>query len=132
MKQALVQTGYDDAVVCDTGQKIIETSTGNLFWYKDNVWFTADLTESGVEGVMRNRILAVMKEQGLEYRVVKQDISALFDAQQIFVCNSLMLLVPVVGLFNPVNQQCKDYIVDQTKHIQHYVQNRINLNAIKV
>lgn len=132
VKQALVQTGYDDAVVCDTRQKIIETSTGNLFWYKDNVWFTADHTESGVEGVMRNQILAVMKEQGLEYRVVKQDISALFDAQQIFVCNSLMLLVPVVGLFNPVNQQCKDYIVDQTKHIQQYVQNRINLNAIKV
>jgi hypothetical protein len=35
-------------------------------------------------------------------------------------------------LFNPVNQQCKDYLVDQAKHIQHYVQNKINLNAKKV
>lgn len=132
VKHALAQTGYDDAVVCDTQNKIIETSIGNLFWYQDEVWFTADLSESGVEGVMRNHVLTVMQEQGLECRVVKQDISALFDAHQMFVCNSLMMLVPVVNLFNPVNQQCKDYLVDQAKHIQHYVQNKINLNAKKV
>jgi 4-amino-4-deoxychorismate lyase len=132
VKQALAQTGYDDAVVCDTQQKIIETSVGNLFWYKDNVWYTADLSESGVEGVMRNQILAVMQQQGLECRVVKQDVSALFGAQQLFICNSLMVLVPVLNLFNPVNQQNKDYLVDQAKQIQDSVRQTINLNAIKV
>ena len=132
VKQALAQTGYDDAVVCDTQQNIIETSAGNLFWYKDDAWYTADLSESGVEGVMRNHVLSVMQEQGLECRVVKQDVSALFDAQQIFVCNSLMMLVPVVNLFNPVNQQCKNYVLDQTNHIQHHVHNRIHFNAIRV
>jgi 4-amino-4-deoxychorismate lyase len=128
VKHALAQTRYDDAIVCDTQHKIIETSIGNLFWYKDNVWFTADLSESGVEGVMRNQIVAIMQEKGLECRVVKQDVSDLFDAQELFVCNSLMVLVPVMSLFNPITQQNKDYHVQQTKQLQH----AINLKVIKV
>ncbi len=132
VKQALAQTSYDDAIVCDTQQKIIETSVGNLFWYKDNVWYTADLSGSGVEGVMRNHVLAVMQEKGLECRVVKQDVSVLFSAQELFVCNSLMVLVPIVSVLNPINQQRKDYLFDQTKQLQHHVQHIINLEAMKI
>jgi 4-amino-4-deoxychorismate lyase len=130
VKHALVQTGYDDAVVCDTQQKIIETSIGNLFWFKDSTWYTSDLSESGVEGVMRNLILDVMLEKGLECQVVKQDVSVLFKAQELFVCNSLMMLVPVVSLFNPVNQQSREYFLDQSKHIQRYIQHSINFRTI--
>ena len=132
VKQALAQTQFVDAVVCDTQQRIIETSVGNLFWYNDNVWYTADLSESGVEGVMRNLILTVMQEKGLKCQVVKQSVNVLFGAQELFICNSLMVLVPVVGLFNPVNQQSKNYIVEQTTHIQHFVQQAINLKAIHI
>jgi len=132
VKHALAQTKYDDAVVCDTQQQIIETSVANLFWYKDNVWFTADLSGSGVEGVMRNQILAVMQQNGMQCQVVKQDVSILFSAQELFVCNSLMLVVPVLSLFNPNNQQSKGYVVEQTKQLRHYVQQIIHLKAIKV
>jgi 4-amino-4-deoxychorismate lyase len=130
VKKVLAQTGYDDAVVCDTQQKVIETSVGNLFWFKDNTWYTSDLSGSGVEGVMRNHVLDVMLEKKLECRVVKQEVSALFSAQQLFVCNSLMMLVPVVSLFNPANQQIREYFVDQTEHIQRFVQYSINLRTI--
>jgi 4-amino-4-deoxychorismate lyase len=132
VKQALAQTSYDDVVVCDYQQKIIETSVGNLFWYKDNVWHTSDLSESGVEGVMRNQVMAVMQKNGLECQVVKQDVSVLFSAQELFVCNSLMLLVPVVSLFNSINQQSTFYISEQTKQLQHDVQQAINIKAINV
>jgi 4-amino-4-deoxychorismate lyase len=132
VKHALIKTSYDDAIVCDTEQNVIETSVGNLFWYKDNVWYTADHTESGVEGVMRNQVLAVMQEKGLLCQVVRQDISVLFCAQELFVCNSLMMLVPVLSLFNPVTQQNKHYVIEQTKLMQHYIQHAINLKALKV
>jgi 4-amino-4-deoxychorismate lyase len=132
VKHALAQTKYDDAVVCDTQQQIVETSVANLFWYKDNVWFTADLSGSGVEGVMRNQLLTIMQQNGMQCQVVKQDVSILFSAQELFVCNSLMLVVPVLSLFNPNNQQSKDYVVEQTKQLQRYVQQLIHLKAIKV
>ena len=132
VKQALATTGYDDAVVCDTQQNIIETSVGNLFWYQDNVWYTPDLEGSGVEGVMRNQVLAVMLENGLECQVVKQNVSHLLNAQELFICNSLMLLTPVVSLFNPSLLQTKNYPISQTKQLQHYVRQAIDLQAIKV
>ncbi len=132
VKQALSQTSYDDAIVCDTNQNVIETSAGNLFWYKDNTWYSADLSDSGVEGVMRNRVLTTMQEKGYECQIVKQGISVLFTAQELFVCNSLMLMVPVVSLFNPMTQQHKNFMVEQTKKLQHVVQHAINLEAIKV
>jgi len=132
VKQELAQTSYDDAVVCDTQQKVIETSVGNLFWYKDYVWYTADLSESGVEGVMRNQVLSVMKQKGLECRVIKEDVSALFTANELFICNSLMMLVPIVSLFNPITHQSKEYPFDQTKILQFHIQDVINLEAIIV
>lgn len=132
VKHALAQTHYDDAVVCDTEQQIIETSVGNLFWYKDKVWFTADLSESGVEGVMRNQILAIMQENHIPCRVVKQDVNVLYSAQELFVCNSLMVLVPVRSLFHTSTQKSKHYLVDQTQQLQHYLQPAISLKAVKV
>jgi 4-amino-4-deoxychorismate lyase len=132
VKHSLAQTRYDDVIVCDTHNQIIETSVGNLFWYKNDSWYTPSLMESGVDGVMRNQILLVMEENGLSCEVVKQDVSDLLTAQELFVCNSLMVMVPVVNLFNPINQQNTDYVVDQSKRLQHYVQQKINLKAINV
>lgn len=132
VKHALAQTGYDDVIVCDIHDKIIESSIGNLFWYRNDMWYTPDLVESGVEGVMRNHILSVMAENGLNYEVVKHEVSVLFDAQELFVCNSLMILVPVMNLFNPISQQNKNYLVEQTNQLQRFVQQKIHLKAINV
>lgn len=132
VKQKLSETHFEDAVVCDLQQQIIETSVGNLFWYQENVWFTADLSGSGVEGVMRNQILKVMQENAVESRVVRADINVLHSAQEIFVCNSLMVLVPVTSLFNPNQQKTTNYVSEQTKTIQHYLQSAIQLKAIPV
>lgn len=132
IKQELSKTHYDDVVVCNTQHNIIETSAANLFWYKDNEFFTADLSGSGVEGVMRNQIMKVIQQKKQRCHVVKQDVSVLFSAHEVFISNSLMKLVPVVSLFNPVNQQCKHYPVDQTKQLQHHIQKLIDLEVIKV
>lgn len=132
VKQALVNTGYDDAVVCDTQQIIIESSVGNLFWYKNNVWYTSDLSGSGVNGVMRQCVLAVMQQKGKECLVVKHNASVLFSAQEMFVCNSLMMLVPVVSLFDPNKQHYTKYSLHQTKKIQDYVHQAIDFKVIAV
>jgi 4-amino-4-deoxychorismate lyase len=132
IKHDLAKTDYDDAVVCDTQQNIIESSAGNLFWYKDNTWFTPDLSQSGVEGVMRNQVLAVMQEKGLDCQVVKQGVSVLFKAQYLFVCNALMGLIPVASLYDPQGQQSKNYQVQQIQELQQAVFQQINVEASEV
>jgi 4-amino-4-deoxychorismate lyase len=132
IKQKLSDTHFDDAIVCDTQRQIVETSVGNLFWFKDNDWFTADLLESGVEGVMRNQIQAVMQQKGLNCRVVREDVSVLHSAREVFVCNSLMVLVPVTSLFDPNTQKTTNYVVEYTKNLQQYLQPVIQLKATRI
>lgn len=132
IKQALLESDFDDAVVCDTQQNIIETSVANLFWYKDKHWFTADLSESGVQGVMRNQILTEMRQQGLECHIVNHDIRELFGAQELFVCNSLMTIVPVTCLVNPLNQQHKSYLKEQTTALKQILLAAIKRKAVSV
>lgn len=132
VKQALLKTGFDDTIVCDTNNQIVESSAGNLFWFSAGVWFTPCLMDAGVEGVMRNFILDVAKERNTDIQVVKATSARLFAAEDLFICNSLMKIVPVKKLVDPTLQQRKDYPMHQSKIIQADVQQKFNLKACKI
>jgi 4-amino-4-deoxychorismate lyase len=99
LEQVLVKqysdNSIDDQLVCDTDNMVIETSVANIFWQVENQWFTADLHESGVCGVMRNHVLDVLSQNNRQVQVVRAHYSMLTYASDIFICNSLMALVPV-------------------------------------
>lgn len=118
VKQDIQQLNVDDAIVCDTDQHVIETSVGNVFWRRDNQWFTAELSGSGVEGVMRNQILEKMKVLGTNSHVVKQKVADLMEAEEMFVCNSLMRIVPINELHDPDTARTTCYKNRQVKVLQ--------------
>ena len=121
IKQALASTSYNDVIVCDTTHNLIESSVGNIFWLKNNRWFTPDLSESGVEGVMRNLILSEMSKKGMHVQEVKQPIESLYQADEVFICNSLMKVVPVVSIVAPNTGTQTTYAYKQVCDIQHLV-----------
>ena len=131
IKQALAKTPFDDAIVCDTRQQVVESSMGNLFWYNKDVWYTADLSGAGVEGVMRNLVLDVMQQIGQEVLIVKQGIHTLFSAQEIFVCNALMKLVPITSVFDHMIQKRVSYPIKHCTQLQQHVHQAIKLKAEK-
>jgi 4-amino-4-deoxychorismate lyase len=132
IKHALLALDFDDAVVCDTQSNIIETSVGNLFWFKNNTWFTPDLTNAGVEGVMRNQVLSVLEGNQMKCQQVQADIDTLANAEEVFVCNSLMAIVPVMSLFNPITEKTVKYKFQQSKRLQAMLQSLASTKAIKV
>ena len=85
----------DDELVCDVDDMIIETSAANIFWRVEKQWFTADIDYSGVCGVMRNRIVDILSQNNMPVQVLRAHYSILNYATDIFICNSLMGLVPV-------------------------------------
>jgi 4-amino-4-deoxychorismate lyase len=93
IKQALETEPVDDALVCDSQSRIIESSAGNVFWLNNGQWFTPIIDECGVEGVMRNVIMTMLTELGMPAKPVKKVLSADFQAQELFICNSLMNIV---------------------------------------
>lgn len=82
---------YDDIVVCDLNNQIIETSCANIFWQQGNVWFTPILTNAGVNGVIRQKILTLFPE----VREVEVNVNELHNVDAMFICNSVMGIVPI-------------------------------------
>jgi 4-amino-4-deoxychorismate lyase len=104
MKQALVHSDYHDALVCDADDHVIETSMANVFWHLDNIWYTPELEQCGVEGVARKALLSIMQEQGIMLREVKIPLAELTHLDEMFVCNSLQKIIPVTHVVGAQGQ----------------------------
>ncbi|WP_158968816.1 aminodeoxychorismate lyase [Paraglaciecola sp. L3A3] len=122
VKKALLSTSFDDALVCDTDGVIIESSMANIFWKENHQWYTPNLSGSGVEGVMRNQVLAVLHDNDIEVNIVSQRPSDLLNIEEMFICNCLMGLVPVSCLYNPCSdKQINVPKVQQTRLFQSWI-----------
>jgi 4-amino-4-deoxychorismate lyase len=56
LQQAQKQ-GYDEGILTDLDQNWLETSTGNLWGYKDGIWFTSSLDTGILPGIARKTII---------------------------------------------------------------------------
>lgn len=95
VKQELEKLAAQDGVVCDLNGKIVETSASNIFWRRGNCLFTPIIKYAGVMGTMRAQVIAVAEQEGLDVKYVSADPSELNEADEVFITNSLMGLVPV-------------------------------------
>lgn len=98
LKREIQQLGYEDGLCFDLRDKLVETTSANVFWIQGHQLYTPRLTLAGVAGVMRRVILEQAAHLGLT--VIEDDFS-LMDiqlAQEIFMTNAIMEIVPVVAL----------------------------------
>ncbi len=93
-KQEIDQLGCDEAVFCDSDGMLVECNAANLFWRCGADWYTPDLSGSGVDGVMRQHLLVLMAQQGLDLNICRQPATALDGADEIFISNTLIGVVP--------------------------------------
>lgn len=95
IKQELSQLNAIDGVVCDITGNVVETSVANLFWVRGKVLYTPATTLAGVDGVMKRHILSLIQSIGLCYKVVTLPLEQLLAADEVFITNSLMQVVPI-------------------------------------
>ncbi len=106
------QTGeYQEGLLQDIEGHVIEGTMSNIFWVKNKQLFTPDLSRSGVEGVMRKIVMELAKVSSISINIGLWSENELFDAEEIFIVNSLIGIWPVSYIFNrtfpigPVTQQ---------------------------
>ncbi|SMY35816.1 Aminodeoxychorismate lyase [Photobacterium malacitanum] len=95
LKQEVETAGWVDAIALDGDDRVIETTVANLFWRHGNTVYTPALQRAGVAGVMRQQILNMLDELNYDYQVGDFGINAVLAADEVFITNSLMALVPV-------------------------------------
>lgn len=97
IKAQIPHTAADVLVVNDRGH-MIETSAANVFFKYGNCWFTPELHNQGIEGVMRNRLVTLLPKHGEAVQELSAGISFLENCSDMFICNSLMRVVPVTNI----------------------------------
>ena len=94
-KTHLSSNCFED-VMLDAQGHVIECIQSNLFWFKQGVLYTPLLHKSGVQGTMRTELIQKNTQFPLVCGLYKP--TALLEADEIFVANSLMGIVPVITL----------------------------------
>ncbi len=100
LEQVLARAEWDEPEIAeglmqDDGGAVIEGTMSNLFAVFDGVLVTPDLSECGVAGITRERILEHAGALGIAAQVRRIPAEALEAAQELFLCNTLIGIWPV-------------------------------------
>lgn len=88
---------YAEGLMLDTQGRVIEGVFSNLFLVRSGQLYTAELSGSGVAGIMRTLILEIAQWMKLAAHVVELYPEDLQAADEVFTCNSLYGIWPVIG-----------------------------------
>ncbi|MFH4830505.1 aminodeoxychorismate lyase [Vibrio diabolicus] len=94
-KAEIDDTEFADAITLNVQNHVIETTMANLFWVKGNKVFTPELTLSGVAGVMRRKVLELLKVSHIEVIEGRFILPDLLSADEAFMCNSILGVAPI-------------------------------------
>lgn len=90
--------GFDDCLMLDHRGNIAETTNSNLFLVHDNTIITPDLKRGGVNGVMRNVVLQVAENAGLQCVLKSISHKDILEADELFLTNATSGLRWVGGM----------------------------------
>jgi 4-amino-4-deoxychorismate lyase len=91
----LEQTQAQEALVLDSDGWLTECCAANLFWRKGSQVFTPYIDKSGVNGTMRQHIIACLANSAWQVTEVRETVDSLAQADEVLICNALMPIIPV-------------------------------------
>ena len=91
--------GYDEALLLDSKGNVAEGSGENIFMVKDGVLYTPTLAAS-LNGITRNTIIILAKEQGYEVVETTMKIEELYAADEVFFTGSAAEVTPIREIDN--------------------------------
>ena len=75
--------------------RLAEGIVSNLFWFKNGILFTPDLSTGILNGITRQFVVHVAKKMGISVREGGFQKEALVEADEVFVTNSIQEIVPL-------------------------------------
>ena len=86
---------FAEGLVCCMNGNVIEGTMSNIFLVVDGKLETPELSQCGVAGITRQRILQMAGEQHIAVSEKQISLKALAHADEVFVCNSVIGIWPV-------------------------------------
>jgi branched-subunit amino acid aminotransferase/4-amino-4-deoxychorismate lyase len=90
--------GFDEALLVNRANELVEGSRTNIFLVRNNVLLTPPVTSGCLPGVMRQRIIEAARRFKLRCAVRTLTAADLFGADEAFVTNALLGIMPLTHL----------------------------------
>jgi len=103
LEQVLARQEWSDpdimeGLLLDAAGYLIEGTMSNLFLLRDETLLTPDLHRCGVAGIMRTRVLELSEQLAIDAHIRPVEMKDLREADEIFICNSLIGIWPVIAV----------------------------------
>ena len=115
-----------DGLMMNNDGLVVETTRANIFFREaSGDWVTPDLSSSGVSGVMRSLLIEeIFPLIGVCPKIGFIKISDIEAYDELFICNSVRGIVPVVGVRQPDNQSTAELEIGRvTRELQSMLSN---------
>jgi len=90
--------GFDNALVRDMLGNVAETGTSNVFMARDGVVFTPIPNGCFLNGITRQRVIALLRENGIEVRETVLSVADFLDSDEIFSTGNYSKVTPVTRI----------------------------------
>ena len=103
LEQVLARAEWDDPAIAEglmlsDRNRLVEGTMSNVFMVVKQALITPDLSDCGVAGVMRSVILDLAESLGIDTEIRPIGLDEVKTAREVFVCNSLIGIWPVVRI----------------------------------
>lgn len=95
-----LKSGFDEAIMLNTNGMVVEASAENIFIVKDNVLITPPIMSGALNGITRDSILTLARDNSIscEIRDILRD--ELYLADEVFLTGTAAEIKPVVEIDN--------------------------------
>lgn len=111
------QDQYQEGLMLNQAGQVVEGTMSNVFVQIGDEVITPLLNHCGVAGVMRSVIFDKLSDKNINCQQRQLELQILYEADAIFICNSIIGLWPVISLDN------KSFPITD---LQRYLQNAIS------
>jgi branched-chain amino acid aminotransferase len=90
--------GFDNCLLCDMLGNVAELATANVFMAKDGVVFTPAPNGTFLNGITRQRVIKLLREDGIEVVEGSLKLADFESADEIFASGNYFKLMPIVRI----------------------------------
>lgn len=95
-----IKAGFDEAIMLNSSGMVVEASAENIFIVKDDILITPPTTSGALEGITRNSIIAIAKENNVNYQIRDISRDELYISDEIFLSGTAAEIKPVSEIDN--------------------------------
>jgi branched-chain amino acid aminotransferase len=106
-----IRAGFDEAIMLNTDGKVIEASAENIFIVKDGLLVTPPITSGALNGITRDTVLTIAKENNIPHVIRDIIRDELYVADEVFLTGTAAGIKPVSDIDNRMIADGKDGVI---------------------